>query len=222
MYLRRIELRDFKAYQHAVFDFPRPTSEKNVILIGGLNGYGKTTLFEALVLGLEHTLQTWRHAAAELRETQRQIETVESRGPEGRRKEERFKEIRVRINNLQRRRGELDNLIKSRETELKKKQKKYARLSETLAGSQPVWRPSARSTSPCSPAAPSPRTNRVATAPGRGSCSSPPPACGRCARIRPMGSNSGTRPSPATRGSRPCGGCGDDEETAGGPVPRRA
>ncbi len=93
---------------------------------------------------IEDTLQAWRHAAAELRETQRQIETVESRGPEGRRKEERFKEIQMRINNLQRRRGQLENLIKSREPELMQKQKEYARLSEALAGSQPVWRRIAR------------------------------------------------------------------------------
>jgi DNA sulfur modification protein DndD len=52
MYLRRIELRDFKAYEHAVFDFPRPQGGRNVILIGGLNGFGKTTLFEAIALGL--------------------------------------------------------------------------------------------------------------------------------------------------------------------------
>lgn len=52
MYLRRIELRDFKAYEHALFDFPRPEGGRNVILIGGLNGFGKTTLFEAIALGL--------------------------------------------------------------------------------------------------------------------------------------------------------------------------
>jgi DNA sulfur modification protein DndD len=52
MHLRSIQLRDFKAYGQARFDFPRPSDNKNVILIGGLNGFGKTTLFEAIVLGL--------------------------------------------------------------------------------------------------------------------------------------------------------------------------
>lgn len=52
MHLRRIELRDFKAYEAATFDFPRPEPGKNVILIGGLNGHGKTSLFEAFAAGL--------------------------------------------------------------------------------------------------------------------------------------------------------------------------
>ena len=52
MHLRSIRLRDFKAYGKARFDFPHPSDNKNVILIGGLNGFGKTTLFEAIVLGL--------------------------------------------------------------------------------------------------------------------------------------------------------------------------
>lgn len=52
MHLRRIELRDFKAYEAATFDFPRPEPGTNVILIGGLNGHGKTTLFEAFAAGL--------------------------------------------------------------------------------------------------------------------------------------------------------------------------
>lgn len=52
MHLRRIELRDFKAYEAATFDFPRPEGGKNVILIGGLNGHGKTSLFEAFAAGL--------------------------------------------------------------------------------------------------------------------------------------------------------------------------
>jgi DNA sulfur modification protein DndD len=52
MHLRRIELRDFKAYEHAFFEFPPPEGGRNVILIGGLNGFGKTSLFEAIALGL--------------------------------------------------------------------------------------------------------------------------------------------------------------------------
>lgn len=54
MFLKRIELRDFKAYEAATFDFPTPAEAggKNITLIGGLNGYGKTSLFEALALGL--------------------------------------------------------------------------------------------------------------------------------------------------------------------------
>jgi DNA sulfur modification protein DndD len=52
MHLRSITLRDWKAYEQARFDFPAPTANRNIVLIGGQNGFGKTTLFEALVLGL--------------------------------------------------------------------------------------------------------------------------------------------------------------------------
>jgi DNA sulfur modification protein DndD len=52
MLLRSISLRDWKAFENARFDFPPPTSQRNVVLIGGRNGFGKTTLFEALALGL--------------------------------------------------------------------------------------------------------------------------------------------------------------------------
>lgn len=52
MYLRRLELRDFKAFEYARFDFLRPLPGKNVVLIGGRNGFGKTSLFEALAIGL--------------------------------------------------------------------------------------------------------------------------------------------------------------------------
>lgn len=52
MYIRSIKLRDWKAYVDATFEFPRPTKKKNVVLIGARNGYGKTSLLEALVIGL--------------------------------------------------------------------------------------------------------------------------------------------------------------------------
>lgn len=52
MWISRIELINFKSYQHQVFEFPAPSHGKNVILIGGMNGYGKTTILEALYLGL--------------------------------------------------------------------------------------------------------------------------------------------------------------------------
>lgn len=52
MHLKSIALRDWKAYSVAKFDFPSPTSEKNLILIGAQNGFGKTSFFEAVVLGL--------------------------------------------------------------------------------------------------------------------------------------------------------------------------
>ncbi len=52
MWISRLELINFKSYQHQIFEFPSPTQGKNVILIGGMNGYGKTTILEALYLGL--------------------------------------------------------------------------------------------------------------------------------------------------------------------------
>lgn len=52
MWISRVELINFKSYQHQVFDFPEPNKSKNIILIGGMNGYGKTSILEALYLGL--------------------------------------------------------------------------------------------------------------------------------------------------------------------------
>lgn len=52
MWISRIALRNFKSYQSQVFDFPQPADGKNLVLIGGLNGYGKTTLLEAVYVGL--------------------------------------------------------------------------------------------------------------------------------------------------------------------------
>lgn len=52
MHLRSVSLRNFKAYETARVDIPAPAQGKNVVLIGGKNGFGKTTLFEALALGL--------------------------------------------------------------------------------------------------------------------------------------------------------------------------
>jgi DNA sulfur modification protein DndD len=52
MHISQITLRDWKAYTTANFDFPPPAKNKNIILIGAPNGYGKTSLFEAVVLGM--------------------------------------------------------------------------------------------------------------------------------------------------------------------------
>jgi len=52
MWISQIELTNFKSYQHQVFNFPQPTGDRNIILIGGINGYGKTTILEAIYLGL--------------------------------------------------------------------------------------------------------------------------------------------------------------------------
>ena len=52
MFLRSIQLRDWKAYASGTFDFPIPTRNKNVVLIGAKNGYGKTSLLEGIILGL--------------------------------------------------------------------------------------------------------------------------------------------------------------------------
>lgn len=52
MWIEKIELTNFKAYQYQKFTFPKPIRGRNLILIGGMNGFGKTTLLEALYLCL--------------------------------------------------------------------------------------------------------------------------------------------------------------------------
>ncbi|MDY4673250.1 MAG: DNA sulfur modification protein DndD [Desulfovibrio sp.] len=52
MRISALKLVNFKSYRNQVFDFPPPRQNKNLILIGGLNGFGKTSFLEALYLGL--------------------------------------------------------------------------------------------------------------------------------------------------------------------------
>lgn len=53
MYIKSIKLIDWKSYSpEAFFEFPNPTKNKSVVLIGAKNGFGKTSLLEAIVLGL--------------------------------------------------------------------------------------------------------------------------------------------------------------------------
>ena len=52
MHISQIVVRDWKSYTAANFEFPPPTSDANIILVGAPNGYGKTSLFEAIVLGI--------------------------------------------------------------------------------------------------------------------------------------------------------------------------
>lgn len=52
MHISQIVVRDWKSFTAASFEFPVPTSDANIILIGAPNGYGKTSLFEAILLGM--------------------------------------------------------------------------------------------------------------------------------------------------------------------------
>ncbi len=52
MWISKLELNNFKSYYFQSFNFPQPEREGNLTLIGGMNGFGKTTLLEALYLCL--------------------------------------------------------------------------------------------------------------------------------------------------------------------------
>jgi DNA sulfur modification protein DndD len=68
MWIARIELSNFKAYQDQTFHFPKPNDGKNLVLIGGMNGHGKTTLLEAIYLCLYGEDATHHLARAGLKE----------------------------------------------------------------------------------------------------------------------------------------------------------
>jgi len=52
MYLRSVHLINWRSYRNARFEFPRPTGDRNVVLVMAPNEYGKTSFFEAVTLGL--------------------------------------------------------------------------------------------------------------------------------------------------------------------------
>lgn len=52
MHLREVTLRNWRSYRSAVFRFPEPRGNRRVLLVGAMNGQGKTSLLMALYLGL--------------------------------------------------------------------------------------------------------------------------------------------------------------------------
>ncbi len=52
IHLDYIKLRNWRSYKYAKFEFPPADEQRNVILITGVSECGKTSFFEALVLGL--------------------------------------------------------------------------------------------------------------------------------------------------------------------------
>lgn len=52
MYLSRLHLKNWRSYSDATFDFNEPTERKSVVLIGAMNGHGKTSFLVSLYLGL--------------------------------------------------------------------------------------------------------------------------------------------------------------------------
>lgn len=52
MYLSKLHLKNWRSYADAVFEFNEPTERKSVVLIGAMNGHGKTSFLVALYLGL--------------------------------------------------------------------------------------------------------------------------------------------------------------------------
>lgn len=52
MWISKLKLENFKVYENTVLNFNEPTQGKNIVLIGAINGHGKTSLLEAIYIGL--------------------------------------------------------------------------------------------------------------------------------------------------------------------------
>ena len=52
MHLSEVTLKNWRSYRSATVRFPVPSARKKVILVGAMNGTGKTSLLAALYLGL--------------------------------------------------------------------------------------------------------------------------------------------------------------------------
>lgn len=52
MWISKIELINFKVYKNATLEFNQPSPGKNIVLIGAINGHGKTSLLESIYIGL--------------------------------------------------------------------------------------------------------------------------------------------------------------------------
>src|ERR1700730_17562151 len=52
LHLSEVTLKNWRSYRSAAFRFPVPSARKKVILVGAMNGTGKTSLLAALYLGL--------------------------------------------------------------------------------------------------------------------------------------------------------------------------
>ena len=71
MWIKRIELTNWRVYHRAVIEIPRGDSRSNVVVIGAKNGFGKTSLLEAVTLclfgmrGLGNLVRTERTATNE-------------------------------------------------------------------------------------------------------------------------------------------------------------
>ncbi|MEI7937864.1 MAG: AAA family ATPase [Verrucomicrobiota bacterium] len=52
MYLSKLYLQNWRSYSDAVFDFKAPSERRSVVLVGAMNGHGKTSFLLSLYLGL--------------------------------------------------------------------------------------------------------------------------------------------------------------------------
>ena len=52
MYLSRLHMTNWRTYANGALEFREPTQRKSVVLVGAMNGHGKTSILMALYLGL--------------------------------------------------------------------------------------------------------------------------------------------------------------------------